>query len=301
MTSWVVGRGGLLGHEIAAHAPEVFEHDRIDWSNPDQARAGLTLAYESFQEAAAANPWSIYWAAGSAVVASSSESAEVELDHLSLLLTLLSEQPPAGPGAFFLASSAGGVYAGSGGAPFNADTPPRPLSPYGWLKLQQEALAAEALDGRAPLVIGRIGNLYGSRQDPSKSQGLVFSLCRSAVLRQPLNLYVPMQTLRDYINAGDAGRAIVRLTEQARVDRSVNVTTHVIASGSPVTVASLIGTVQDVTHRKVPLALGRNDSSRHQVIDLRLRPSDSVLAALHPITPLPAGIRNLYDEIVRAH
>ena len=45
----------------------------------------------------------------------------------------------------------------------------------------------------------------------------------------------------------------------------------VLASGQATTVAEVIATVQNVAHRRVPLALGTDPSARHQATDLRLR------------------------------
>ena len=84
-------------------------------------------------------------------------------------------------GGLFVASSAGGVYAGSSDPPFTERSVPRPISPYGrqsWNTSVSATLWGEAHG--IPVLIGRIANLYGPGQDMSKAQGLVSQLALTA-------------------------------------------------------------------------------------------------------------------------
>ena len=75
----------------------------------------------------------------------------------------------------------------------------------------------------------------------------------------------------------------------------------VIASGEPVALSHVIRTMQAVTKKRVPLALGSHPSSARQVHDLRLVPS--AIDASHGPMPTPihlaAGARAVYDDILR--
>ena len=195
-----------------------------------------------------------------------------------------------GTGSVFVTSSAGGVYAGSAHPPFTAETQPVPLSPYGDLKLAQEKLAAERLAGICPLVIGRISNLYGPGQNLEKLQGLISRLALAAVSQQPINIFVSLDTIRDYIYVGDAAEAI--LNASAHTDTAA--TTVVIASGQPTTIGTLIRTMNEIAKRRVPVALGQHESASRQVLDLRLTPSPGVSA----VTSLPAGAKAVYLDIL---
>lgn len=299
MLVWVVGIGGMLGSAIAAEAAaggaDLFDADPVPWHDP--RAAALTLATDAarFHRAAGQAPWAVIWAAGSAVVATDDDATRQELETLSTLLDALAEAPPPGPGAFFLTSSAGGVYAGSADPPFGADTEPAPISPYGRLKLAQEQVARTALDGRIPVVLGRFSNLYGTRHNLSKGQGLIPLLCRATLKREPLNLYVSMDTVRDYLLVEDAARMAWAAIGAAVRDENPVPQTVVIASGQPATVADVIGTVQNVAHRRVPLALGTHASAARQTIDLRLTPSPEL--AHIDRTPLPSGIKRVYTAM----
>lgn len=300
MLAWVVGSGGMLGSALVARAQaqaaDVFDADPVPWADPVAAQAVLRADAARFAQTAGDRPWMLLWAAGASVVASGTDGTDAELDSLRALLTALAEQAPAGPGACFVTSSAGGVFAGSTGAPFTSSTDPRPISPYGQLKLDQEDTARVLLDGRVPLVLGRFSNLYGPGHNTEKGQGLIPMLCRACVRRVPLNLYVSMDTVRDYLYVDDAAALAWLTTSRVVGEQPPRTHVEVIASGRPATVAEIVATVQTVAHRRVPLALGTDASARHQVSDLRLVPSVDVGAV--EMTPLPSGIKRVFDAAV---
>lgn len=300
MLAWVVGSGGMLGGALVAEAhsrgADVFDADPVPWDDPVAAQAVLHGDAMRFSRAAGDGAWALLWAAGASVVASQAGETDTELDTFRGLLAALVADPPRGPGAVFVTSSAGGVYAGSTGAPFTAATPPQPISPYGRLKLGQEQAAREQLSGRIPLVIGRFSNLYGPGHNTEKGQGLIPMLCRACVRRVPLNLYVSMDTVRDYLYVDDSAALAWQATMRAVGEQPPAVHVEVVASGRPATVAEVIATVQSVAHRRVPLALGTDASARHQVTDLRLVPSVDVDAV--ELTPLPSGIKRVFDAAI---
>ena len=300
LLAWVVGSGGMLGGALAAHArgcdAEVFDAGPVRWSDPVAAQRILAVDAARFAERAGTRPWLLLWAAGASVVATGTEGTADEIAALRALLAAVAARRPAGPGAMFVTSSAGGVYAGSAGAPFTVTTPPQPVSPYGALKLQQEQAARELLGGRIPLVLGRFSNLYGPGHSLAKDQGLIPLLCRASVRREPLNLYVSMDTVRDYLYVDDAAALAWQATTGAVGEDPPEVHVEVIASGRAASVAEVVASIQGVTHRRVPLALGSHPSARHQVRDLRLVPS--LHPGSSPLTPLPTGIRRIFDASV---
>jgi len=295
--TWVVGRGGLLGQAIegASHRTDGrnFAARHIPWT--DAAAAGGTLAAEAarFHQEAEDGHWRVIWAAGAATTSTSVEDARAELAPLQALLEALRASPPRGSGRFFLASSAGGVFAGSHGAPFDAATPPIPLSPYGHLKLEQEALATRMLSSTCPVVVGRISNLYGPGQNLDKLQGLISRLVLAALTQQSINIFVPLDTIRDYIYADDAARQVLRLMELAGIDDGARVA--VIGSGRPVTVGQLLQVARLVTRRRIPVGFGSHPSAASQAADLRVVPT------LEPdrLTPLAVGVKAVAIDMLR--
>ncbi len=103
-----------------------------------------------------------------------------------------------------------------------------------------------------------------------------------------------MDTVRDYLFVDDAARLVWECTLTAVHDQPSEPRVVIIASGQPTTVAEVIATVQNVAHRRVPLALGTHPSARHQATDLRLVPTATVAG----LTPLPNGIKRVLDATV---
>ncbi|ARG77505.1 hypothetical protein B1T51_26985 [Mycobacterium kansasii] len=299
MLTWIVGRGGLLGSAVSRAMGPTFMHLSVPWEDHDAAVEGLDADLKRFIRTAQNDDWSIVWAAGSGVVGSTADKLAAETRIMSHFVTRLRDMQPAGKGAFFLSSSAGGVYAGSTQPPFSESTKPRPLSPYGETKLAQEEILRMTLQGCVPLVIGRFSNLAGPGQNLAKQQGLVSQLCRAAVTRQSLNVFVPMETLRDYLYVDDAAAMVCALVETVVRDQPSEPVLRNISSQRPVSVCTVLRTVQQVAHRSVRIALGTSPSSRYHVRDLRLctdfpREFQSVA-----ITPFPVTVKRVYEAVLR--
>ena len=299
MLTWIVGRGGLLGSAVSRAMGPTFMERPVPWENHDAAAAVLDSELERFIRAARNDDWSVIWAAGSSVIGSAADNLAAETRIMSHLLERLRDSRPAGRGAFFHSSSAGGVYAGSTAPPFSEATTPRPLSPYGETKLAQEEILRMTLEGRVPLVIGRFSNLVGPRQNLGKQQGLISQLCRAAVTRQSLSVFVPMETLRDYLYVDDAAAMVRVLVENAVHKQPSTPVLRNISSQRPVSVCTVVRTVQQVAHRTVRIALGRSPSSNYHVRDLRLRTRYPHEFRGVVITPFPVIVKRVYDDVLQ--
>ncbi len=284
--SWVLGSGGLLGgavcRRLVALGREVHT-TTVPWKAPATAVDALLRAAEHLPRGGVA----VYWCAGAGVVGSSQATLEDELAVLEGFLGAW--EPGEGTHGFFLASSAGGAYAGSVGAPFTEHTRPAPVSAYGLAKLRSEEIAtAFAVRTGTALLVGRLANLYGPGQDLSKAQGLVSQLCRAQLSRQPLSVYVPLDTMRDYLFVDDAAAMAVSGLDAvtSRGARALKV----LASEQSTTIGTVLGDLHRITRRRPPVVLGRSSQAQLQPRDLRLRsvawPRTSSLAR----TPMVAGI-----------
>jgi UDP-glucose 4-epimerase len=290
--TWVVGGGGLFGSAIMRQCEWTYDPGPIPWEDPEAASQTLHQQARGLSAEAGDGPWRVVWAAGAATTSTPATDAFDELVPLAGLLTGIRSARPPGMGAVFVTSSAGGVYAGSANPPFDAATPTVPLSPYGELKLAQEAIALETLAGICPVVIGRLSNLYGPGQNLGKLQGLISRLARSAVTQQPINIFVSLDTIRDYIYADDAASVALHAVDEAASREATG--TVVIASGQPATVGQVIRTMNQVAKRRVPVALGNHESASAQSLDLRLTPT----RRLEETLPLPAGMKRVYLDIL---
>ena len=135
-TAWVIGATGLLGsavcRRLVAQGRELRTTD-VPWDDPTAAVEALLHAADQLPQG-----WEAYWCAGAGVVGSSQAELDAEIAVLNGFLTSW-EPRPAGNG-LFLASSAGGVYAGASGPPFTEHTEPAPISAYGRAKLRSEEI-----------------------------------------------------------------------------------------------------------------------------------------------------------------
>jgi UDP-glucose 4-epimerase len=153
-----------------------------------------------------------------------------------------------------------------------------------------------------PVVVGRISNLYGPGQDLSKAQGLISRLAICALTQQPINVFVSLDTLRDYVHVHDAAEQILAWVGLARQDHSNGtrtVQTRIIASGESVSVAHVIRLTQTIVRRRIPVALGADRSAAAQGLDIRLVPSRDERLPRLPRTPLPVGIRSVIADVMQ--
>lgn len=271
---WIIGSGGLLGSALgqALHAPGValFVPPRpLAWSDERRLLAQLDAAVAAFASTIAPeDTWEIYWAAGVGTLASPASELVRETAALDAFLRMLERDPVlrGHPGAFGFASSAGAIYAGAFDRVINEDTPVAPTTPYAHAKLAQEALVrgfAERQDNVHALT-ARISTLYGAGQSLGKKQGLLTHIARSIVRNKPIQIYVPFDTIRDYITAADAAaRMIIMLRQRQHAARHL---TQVVASEHPTTIAEILATFKRVS-RRTPLVV----TSVHQNASLYTR------------------------------
>ena len=302
MRIWIIGAGGLFGSSLSRVAASgghtVTISHRVPWGEPQQALEHLFDDAHNFITGNEQDPtpWGIAWAAGHVTTASSSQSADQELDlftrFIAGLTSAINEPSAPARGKFLLASSAGGIYGGASNPPFRADTPPCPVGPYGRLKFAQEEVAREHLSGCMDVTVARLANLYGPGQDLAKLQGLISRLTLSAVTREPLTMFVPLDTLRDYIYVDDAARlALHWLTTDSSPSQI-----RVIASGQPTSLGQLISLMQDIAHTRIPVAYGLHPSAALQSPDLRLVPDHDQATQSWTPMPLPAGMKLVYQD-----
>lgn len=299
MTTWVIGGGGLFGSALVRHSNTPFNAQPIPWEDNAAAVQALIENLQAFTSTAT-NRWCIAWAAGRATTSSTPEGAERERVVFRAFTQRLAEHPPPGRGVFLLTSSAGGLYAGSNHPPFDRSSIPHPISDYGFLKQSQEEIAYEVLAPSMSVVIARVSNLYGPGQDLAKLQGLISRLALAAITKKAVTIFVPLDTLRDYIDVDDAaGRALHWVDRAHESQPSSQV--RVIASGESVTVARVIALMQDVARVRIPIAYGLMESAGGQAHDLRLTPDTDPAIAHLALTPLPVGMKQVYLDLLARH
>jgi UDP-glucose 4-epimerase len=159
-------------------------------------------------------------------------------------------------------------------------------------------LAREILGESAPTIIARLTNLYGPGQDVTKTQGLISQLCLAAITRRPISIFVPMETLRDYLFADDAAEMIHSLVSTWLPRQPPHCIVRNLASERPDSIAAVLRIVQQVGRRHVRVALGSDRAVRYQRRDLRVVSMYRNEIVRPRVTPLPAGIKQVYDGLL---
>lgn len=291
MTTLVVGRGLLGGHveQRLRTSDDDVRTVVVPWTDEDSALRALRHAAA---EAGERPGWRLAWCAGAGVVATPPSELAAEVRLFGAFVDTLT-RPPA---SMFLASSAGGVYAGSPDpAPFDEGSTVAALAPYGAAKLEMEQLAGRLTRRGTRLLVGRISNLYGPGQDLRKSQGLVSQLCLAHETRRLLNVHVSLDTLRDYLYVDDAAAMVVAGLDLLDAEAPGTTVTKVLASGRAISIATVVAEATRVLRRHPRLST--RQAPGHQVRDLRLRsmvwPQIDAIAR----TPFAAGLRATADDV----
>ncbi|MEI9941330.1 MAG: NAD-dependent epimerase/dehydratase family protein [Pseudomonadota bacterium] len=277
---WVVGSGGLLGasvwRELGADAWRPAR--TLSWGDPTRLEREFQDAVAEFGLHVRARPgrtWAVAWCAGAGVVGTSAAALERETRTFERFLALVASDPnlSALPGAFSLASSAGGVYAGSTVSPITEATEPAPISAYGHAKLAQErmlaAWVAEHVHVRA--LKARFSNLYGPGQQLAKAQGLISHTSRCVIYGAPVQIYVSLDTIRDYLFADDAARALVAGLHRLALSSDLQLVTKVYASEREVSIAGLLGVFRQIARRRLRVVAGLHATTSLQPRRLQFR------------------------------
>ena len=305
--SWVIGRGGLLGSAVerAINTPVWRPEYLFPWQDPSELREAIADAMTQFQSyllTGNAISWNIYWCAGAGVVGTSAAQLAAETATLRFFLDqlrdVIASLPSAVTGQILLASSAGGVYGGSAGRPLTEATIPHPISDYGRAKLAHEQILLDWVHARPNVstLIGRLSNLYGPGQHLEKPQGLISHMSRCLIFSVPVRIFVPLDTIRDYLFVEDAASLIVAGMRRLRRDAPMGGEriTKVFGSGSETSVAGLIGVFRQIAKRHLRLISSQSAVRSQQPAGLQFR---SILWADE--RPLPRT--ELLDGVNRVH
>lgn len=302
-SSLVVGANGLLGRAVARELEgrgDDVVRARVRWADHDAARADLAAAVDDALAVADGRPLGIWWCAGAGVTATPEHVLEAERRLIEEFCDDLREVVRgrgSDPCAVFFASSAGGVYAGSDDPPFTERTAPVPLAAYGRYKLrEEEAFASLSADGVA-VALGRIANIYGPGQDLAKPQGLISQLCVSHQRLRPLNIYVSLDTLRDYIYVEDAAAMVADLGRASLAVAQDRPVVKIIASGRSTSIGTILGEMRRLFKRRVPVVLGASPYARQQARDLRLQSVILPELDARPLVGLMTGIDRTNRDI----
>ena len=313
MLSWVLGAGGLLGRALtrtlaALPGRHYAPPQALAWDDAARLHAQLDQAAQQFCALAAEQPAGdlacVYWAAGIGTLDGAADALRLETAALAALVQALARHGaglPAGSLRLCLASSAGALHAGGGAGLVTEDTPATPTTPYAHEKLRQEALlraAAARAAHLAPLVC-RISTLYGSAAAPGRDKGLIQHAASALAQRRPLHVFVPLDTLRDYIAAPDAA---LRLACAARHPRPAAHGHSLVASGTSSSIAQILELLHRLGGRRPLVVSGAHWRGALYVPCVRFAPSAWLeQACAAPPRTLAEGLAEVLRERLGGH
>jgi UDP-glucose 4-epimerase len=148
--------------------------------------------------------------------------------------------------------------------------------------------------------VARIANLYGPGQRPDKPQGLISQMSRCLIHHRPLHVYVPLDTVRDFVFVEDAARALVRWTARlGREAESSGRAVHVLkicASECPTTIAGLVGVFRRLGKRRLRIVSGLHPLTGQHPQRLRFRSTVWPDEPRPDATSLLVGIHRVYQH-----
>jgi len=126
-------------------------------------------------------------------------------------------------GKLLLVSSGGTVYGEAITLPIDEDHPTKPISPYGVTKLTLENYAhLYAKTHGLQFVCIRPANAYGVGQRPYVGQGFISTAMASAMRGEPIKIFGPIGTVRDYLYVSDLAEGMVSALENGRLLETYN-------------------------------------------------------------------------------
>ena len=303
---WVLGSGGMLGSSIhqklQQSSAEIFVPIApLPWKSESELLSALEVVALTFvQRANELGAWEIYWAAGIGNMGSSAADMLLETTALARLLQILApiqsaaDSPSA---AIAFASTAGAIYAGCASDDIvSEDSLPQPTTPYAWAKLAQERLLIEfaAQQHNVRILIARLSTVYGPRRSSKGRQGLLAHMAQCVVRNQPIQVFVPLDTARDYISSTDAASAMVAAVQG--MGRQSKAVIKIVASEHPTTIAQVISIFRRITRRPPRIVTSTNHLSHLYSRCVRYKSGVVVGTATREHSNLLIGIAQLLES-----
>ena len=147
---------------------------------------------------------------------------------------------------FIYVTTGGALYGEPDYLPCDEEHPIRPISAYGLSKWTLEQYLHILLPSRFRLIVLRLANVYGPRQDPFGESGVVAVFGRLMLRREGVNIDGDGEQTRDFVYAGDVARAHA-LAQNAQESLTVNV-----SSGEGLSINTLFRLMAEETFYPLP-------------------------------------------------
>jgi len=301
----VIGRRGLVGSAIARSVR--YRHELFDpvanvcWDDDDSARSDLRAVIDGFQRFVGDEKWAVFWAAGKGHLGSTSADLRAEEELFGVLLSMIVEWGST-KGLVALMSSAGAIWSAPTHGSITESTSATGTSPYALSKLYLEGELTSLCNNTGLRgLVARLSSVYGVNQDLLKPQGLISRLCASSIMQRPIEIFVPLETTRNYIYADDAAEMILDVVDSLFSERAAQAdcAVRIFCSRDNHSIASLCASVETVSRRKLLLTTRLGPDASRYPLHFRLKTEFPTLTSRHERTTLIAGVSDVYQELLR--
>jgi len=296
----VFGKSGLIGKSIVDSLKRsnqtVFSNPRIDWGSKELVAEQIRDSVAGFFDTTNNENWVIFWFAGKGGFSVPQEQFDFDEGNFRCLLETVEEHLKH-PGLVVLSSSAGALYSSNFDLRFDETSSIDPNSSYGKMKMrQEEALSAFSTRTGCPSLVTRISTVYGPGSDFKNGYGLINHLCLADITRTPLEVFVPLETSRNYIYSADAGEMVVRFALSYRNGENKMQIRNVVAPSSA-SIAEIVSTCSKIFKRKV--VFSNRIDNRQISYNTRFDIISSYCDEIKPIywTPISVGISQVRQSL----
>jgi UDP-glucose 4-epimerase len=297
----VIGANGFIGSHLvdglasAGHTVRAF--DRFSsreptFEAPAEVMVGEFLSRGDLESAVAGQDYVFHFLSTTTPATAESDPTLDVRTNLAQTIELLEASVAAGVQRVYFASTGGAIYGDQGRTLYAENDPTAPASPYaiGKLAIEQYLRFFRVKHSLASTIL-RISNPYGTRQHPSKKQGLIPIALRQILSGRPVVQFGDGSMVRDYLYVEDLVRMIIPM-----VGREPRYDVYNIGSGAGHSVNEVLDALRRVT--AIDFDVERREKPPtfvdHVVLDTSRYRAE--FGDLEP-TPLDEGIRRTYTEM----
>jgi UDP-glucose 4-epimerase len=256
--------GSAVNRQLELFNHQIFKcSEVIKWNNPIQLKKQISkIAANFFACLTQGDEWEIYWTAGVGSMSSQDCDFNAEIVALEALLEYLSANllQNGTSGSIAYASSAGAIYAECRDFHITEESNSSAKNPYSINKLylEQKLINLTLNNDKVKVFIGRFSTLFGPGQSTEKKQGFLSHIARCSLRNKTVEIFVPLDTSRDYIFIDDAASDFISaLGELSHSDKKYS--TKIISSENSITISSIISIFERLSKKRLRVIHKRNN------------------------------------------
>lgn len=298
----VIGANGFIGSHLvdglAASGHEVTAFDRFSSREPTFDSTGVHVQIGEFLnradlERAVAGQDFVFHFLSTTTPATAEADPTLDIrTNLAQTVELLELCVAAETKHFYFASTGGAIYGQQGKGEYSEESRTLPISPYaiGKLAIEQYLRYFDATHS-LPSTTFRISNPYGTRQHPTKKQGLIPIALRQVLAGKPVVQFGDGSMVRDYVYVEDLVKMIVSMVGTSTKHQLYN-----LGSGSGHSVAEVLAALRRVTGMDFPIEIKPTPPTFVDRVVLDTTRYRSEFEG-PPLTSLDDGVRKTFEEM----